>query len=1361
VFFGFLLLIFNSFACHALTSTPAIVEKVINQQDIGVPHAIYQGKNTLWLAGENGFFAITGLATTHYSTQDTALENTDILDIFEDKNGRLWLASDGAGIHIFDPTQNSYEVVDSKAGLSSDVVERFAFLDANIVIANTFNGIALININTFEVKGLFADDNKNNLAASSIEIVNSDGLGTVYYTQGRNKLYGYDVSSKHLQQFSWKNDTSQSQRILNVFSDSQGKIWVVTKDGLNVLNLDQQTIDPYASFEDSAYVEFEQGSSHVFEDSYGQLWVTTNQLYRLDPERRILRNIPLTTVSGTHMEFTSVEDITQGKNEELYLVNPDLGLITLPSINQSVSILSYDDEYSTSKILLSHALSDSRLLLADRGYLRIFDGESVISTSTKDIGRIVEISAFSSQEVLVATKKGRFLLFDTQNAKFSPLTSGFSGLPTGKELQVTGMIRLEDKSMLVALSGGTKAGLYKGSIGEEFSLLFPGFIEHMMISPDGHLVFATRSGIFQQKNKTIWPEWDTLGNEPIRMSEEGNWLLWDDSKIRKNYVHHCLTEDSQGRLWVCTDSDGLAYFNQEKKILEYIEPIQIKNAVNIKDIVEDSDGYFWITTDLGLIRYDKPAHHSILIDESKGMLDSNFSVNSSVNIQNNQLFIAGDNYSYLLDTPKLNEKLNIRRELKSDVLFNQLYVHRGAKNTKYTLLDKAKIALLDPSTYLEIRHNEYLLSFELTTNNILERNVIDFEYRLKGLNDEWLKALSTQNVVSYITLPDGKYQFEARAVDDNSAFEQNITKLNIEVMPPFWRSWPAYALYALTILLMTYFVFKLRTRQLKHLNTELENAVKDRTRQLHTSKQQVSDLLSKKQSFFASVSHEFRTPLSLILGPLNVLLDKIDEPKLKQQVSLINRNAKRLNHMVDQVLDLARLDESKEIQHKTFSAAQAIDVIAQPFVAMANMKNQQLIIEIDAVGYLTLVDDSLEKIVANLLSNAIKFTPENGTITLKAISKEQQLVLSVEDNGIGIDKPNHAVIFERFTRVDGSEHIPGSGIGLALVKELVQNNGGEISLASKKGQGTTFTISFPLQSNVDEAQITHVKPSLPSVFDEGQNNQPQSISDFSTVPENVDTILIVEDNADMRSFIADSLSDTYQCFTAVNGRQGIDLAIEQLPDLIISDVMMPEVDGFELSETLRNHDTTSHIPLILLTAKGDEDSRVKGWNLDIDDYIAKPFDLDELKARIARLLAVRKILKKKFSRKVEIAIEQQSNEISDMQFTSHSEQTFFERFTQIIEENYAQESFGRAEVASLLSIGERQLNRKLNAVIDYNFAEYLRKFRLSKAKSLLSAGKQITEVSYEVGFSAPSYFSSCFKAEFGLSPKEFVTLLSN
>jgi DNA-binding response OmpR family regulator len=366
--------------------------------------------------------------------------------------------------------------------------------------------------------------------------------------------------------------------------------------------------------------------------------------------------------------------------------------------------------------------------------------------------------------------------------------------------------------------------------------------------------------------------------------------------------------------------------------------------------------------------------------------------------------------------------------------------------------------------------------------------------------------------------------------------------------------------------------------------------------------------------------------------------------------------------------------------------------------------------------------------------------------------------LTVTDNGPGISKDMQSKIFERFIRLEGTEDVSGSGLGLALVKELVEANSGTIEVHSQLDDGTQFIITLPMtdEEEINLPQPTQFQPGLQhEIMEEKQVA-------YSTEPvnenSNLDTLLVVEDNPDMRAFIVDYLQQHYHCLTANNGVEGIERALVLVPDLIISDLMMPGTGGFELVKTLRDNDLTSHIPIVLLTAKGDENSRMTGWRMNVDDYIAKPFNVGELQARVARLLSIRKILQRKQGRMASEHIEGPSPSSFEKQFESAKDNIFYQKFVAVIEDNYQEETFNRTSAASKLALSERQLNRKLTALIDFNFSEYLRKFRLEKAKTLLTTGQQVAQVCYQVGFSSPSYFSNCFKAEFDVTPKQFTDI---
>jgi DNA-binding response OmpR family regulator len=380
-----------------------------------------------------------------------------------------------------------------------------------------------------------------------------------------------------------------------------------------------------------------------------------------------------------------------------------------------------------------------------------------------------------------------------------------------------------------------------------------------------------------------------------------------------------------------------------------------------------------------------------------------------------------------------------------------------------------------------------------------------------------------------------------------------------------------------------------------------------------------------------------------------------------------------------------------------------------------------------------------------------------------------QYGLSVKDTGYGIPEDELENIFERFTRLEKTAEQLGSGLGLAVVKELVQVNNGRIEVSSKLNEGTTFRVTFPLISDFDKTQAIKVtdvsltlSPSVEFFVNEADDLKEEKIA---AVKDSKPVILIVEDNKDMQTYIEQTLEDDYKCIKASDGQQGIELAVEHIPDLILSDLMMPMKDGFEVVDHIRNNELTAHIPIVLLTAKGDDKSRIIGWQKTVDDYIAKPFNSYELKTRLTRLLVVRNIIKKRVTHQLNQNIIKDENRQTDDNIKSDSVSTFmnkrdeqfYTKLMAVVEENYIDDQFGRSQAASVLAIGERQLNRRLNSIVDYNFNELVRKYRLQKSKELLLEGHRIGDVGYSVGFTSQSYFSRCFKAEFSLSPKQFLT----
>ncbi len=503
-----------------------------------------------------------------------------------------------------------------------------------------------------------------------------------------------------------------------------------------------------------------------------------------------------------------------------------------------------------------------------------------------------------------------------------------------------------------------------------------------------------------------------------------------------------------------------------------------------------------------------------------------------------------------------------------------------------------------------------------------------------------------------------------------------------------------------------------------------------------------------KSRFFANVSHEFRTPLHLILGPLRA---HQDEQIPEQELGMMQRNADRLLRLVNQLMDLSKLEVGGlPLEYQQADIFAFLRSIADNFLPMAEEKQITYQVDIPIRSHPLRFDaDKLEKIAYNLLSNAIKFTPPEGKVSLyAAVESPSQLRLSVSDTGLGIPPELQNKVFDRFYQADGSNTraFEGTGIGLSLVKELVDLHHGSITLDSANQQGTTFVVVLPLKAAEGDHLETLAVPKLPSLelAEPEKNSSVPDVSGLAELPQ----LLLVEDTPDLRRYIQNHLSGQYQIREAVHGKEGWEMATEQIPDIIITDVMMPEMDGVELTHRLKNDERTSHIPIVMLTARDDTATKRAGFQTGADQYLTKPFDVSELHDRLQSLLKQRNKLREKYGREVTLRP-------SDITVNDH-DAIFLEKCFRTVEDHLGDAAFSVEQMQRAIGMSRMQLHRKLKALTDQSTTEFIRGIRLQQAARMLEQnGVQVTEVAYDVGFNHLSYFAKSFKEKFGQSPSEY------
>jgi signal transduction histidine kinase/ligand-binding sensor domain-containing protein/DNA-binding response OmpR family regulator len=821
-----------------------------------------------------------------------------------------------------------------------------------------------------------------------------------------------------------------------------------------------------------------------------------------------------------------------------------------------------------------------------------------------------------------------------------------------------------------------------------------------------------------------------------------------------------LVEDASGTLWVAAYSGLYRYDRPGKQFLPFLDPRSGRALPFVRALLEDDAGNLWATTPNGIVSIN-PQRDSIRWFGANYGIPSgeDFFFGASYKSPDGSMFFGsmGKYFQFrpqdVLTSQPIPPLLNI-----TALRVHNQPVYPAPEGPLREGLARAKAIYLT--------HNQSVFSLDFAAIDFRYPQLHQYSYKLDNYDLDW-RPVGSERTANYYNVPPGAYTFRVKAANSDGVWVEKAIALLIT--PPWWRTAWAYALYAFTLVGLFYGGWKTLLRR-ERLKT---------ARKLQALKaEQALEMDRLKSSFFANISHEFRTPLTLIMSPLETWLGGgAENSAYRVQFQRMHRNARRLLELVNQLLDLSKLEAGKmSLDTQPVDLIYFLHRITASFSSLADSRQLTFQATMPEGSLWVQADtDKLEKIVTNLLSNAFKFTPDQGAIALlmrvSALpadhpnSAEKAVLLTeftVQDNGIGIAVEHQERVFDRFHQVDNSltREQEGSGIGLALTRELVELHGGTIRVTSELGQGSHFTVCLPLEllhpAQVNQLPVnpepmppTHPAPAGEPVEILEPNSLVSEVMEEASPA--VPLVLIVEDNADLRQFIRLSLRENLVCrvLEAANGQEGYRLAQEHLPDLVVSDVMMPQMDGIELCRRLKTDEKTSHIPVILLTAKASGDSKVAGLQTGADDYLTKPFGVRELVARIDNLIEGRRQLKERYRRQVVL-------QPKDVAITSTDEQ-FLNRVMTTIEHFMDDVAFSVDVLGNEIGMSRMQLYRKLQALTGQSPSDFIRTMRLQRAAQLLVKNSgSIAQIADQVGFSSHSYFSKCFLEQYGKSPSEYM-----
>ncbi|MEP2302465.1 MAG: ATP-binding protein, partial [Kangiellaceae bacterium] len=796
----------------------------------------------------------------------------------------------------------------------------------------------------------------------------------------------------------------------------------------------------------------------------------------------------------------------------------------------------------------------------------------------------------------------------------------------------------------------------------------------------------------------------------------------------------------------------------------YDEDKGFPSVRSFASILSDKDHNIWVSSGQNIHKFDTQSLVTKTYYTSDGLQDGVFARRTETKTTSGELFFGGSNGFNRFKPKNLAKNMSIPK-----IAFTKFYYLGEEYSHDNEPEDFRLPSPISQLKHLNLTHKDYNFGIEFSALHFSDYSRNHYAYMMDGFDPDWLYTDSSNRKVNYTNLPAGNYIFKVKASNKDGIWNETPKELKITISPAPWKTWWAYTIYTITLFLSLLYFIKKRTQILEERAQQLENTVEQRTQELSQEKQKVERLLSKKNEEFANVSHEFRTPLTLVLGPVAQLIEKANDEASINKLNIIQRNGYRLLRMVDQLLNIETF-RIKTIAKKSPQAiGKSTKLMCEAFADLADAKGMKLSFSGEESINFEFTQDAYEKILLNLLSNAIKYSKTGAQISVTALrTGNNEYHLSVSDTGIGIPADKVDSVFERYNRVmdENSEQVTGAGIGLALVKELVKAHQGRIKLQSQIGEGTCIDIYLPIINEVSDEQVATssnadlIDLELVSLSNQkaGDANRSET-EDESVVKES--TVLVIEDNADMRQYITNSLQGQYRVLTANNGKAGVELAIAEVPDVIVSDIMMPVMDGYEATKAIRDNEITSHIPLVLLTARGDRESRLRGWNEKADEYLTKPFDVEELRIRLANLLEIRNLLKKKFAETIFVEdtaletpkeVEDQTDIYSNKQ---KLQQIFIDKLNSFLNDHYSDTELAIPQISKGILMSERQFFRKLKSILDLSPVEYLRRYRLQKGKELLGQGLSTNRAAFDVGFSSQGYFGRCFKAQYGVSPSEY------
>ena len=1313
----------------------------------------------IWVATKNGLNRYDGYSFKVFTNDPynlNSLSSNTITALFEDSKGRIWAGTENAGLNVYDKKSDQFYRIanrpDDASSLSGNRIRNSIAEtnDGKILVPAENAGFNIITLSGdfFEKKLPPVIERMSLPGNEPVYGIGKDNAGTVWISSYANKVYRFDQENKSFLLFN-------NYRFYNSgHATNDGGLWInnsfILWDGGNAIPLF-----------DTARIK----AGNLVIKPKNEPWIDFHEelsfyeISRWHPGKPIQWGYDLPITKDSKVLFPFLID----RSGLLWAGTKGYGL---RKYNIAQSRFRQQSPGFSVRYIVPFA---NGILLGAYPY----EWRQLVNDSIKKNAFDKSFPLNTIDNVIVSKRGDYWIRIDDINSQaglfqYTPGTGKLTAFPSVQFNHGEGdkqpMIEDSKGNIWMPALGGTFTRINESTGRTDAFTINTNRTRPMLTKALCTALYEDGSGIFWAGTEEGFARLNLNGMKNNQPSV--TWYLnnaADRNSLNYNHVSCFLDDPAEPAkyIWIGTKGGGLNRMDKSTGDFFHLTAKDgLPNDV-VYGILADAAGNIWGSTNKGIFclihSKDNAGDHWQFRNFTKtdGLQDDEFNTGAYAKLDNGNLAFGGVNGLNIFNPAEILVPGYSPGVFITDILINNEPL---VPNDKTDVLQES----IEQSKSITLNWLQDILTLEFSSLDFTAPEQNKYRYQLAGIDKDWIKS-GNRRTATYLHLPPGNYVFKVQGTNSQGVWSDKIAELHIHVLPPWWRTVWAYLLYALLLglCIWAYFRFTLNRAKLKaQLNFEQLEA------------KRVKELDTMKTQLYTNITHEFRTPLTIILGMAQQVVNKPGE-YFNNGMDMIIRNGQNLLKLVNEMLDLSKLETGKMSLHlANGDMINFLRYIVESFHSLAESQHKQLhfLSDIDTL-YVAYDPEKIRQIVTNLLSNALKFTPEKGNIyisvhepAMACEAEKTHLVIKVKDTGIGIPEDQLLHIFDRFYQSDNSHtrNAEGTGIGLALTKELVRLMDGEITVKSPppgSGKGSEFTVSLPL-TKVAITEDEDIVPLLQTSHEHpiaAATDQKTIITDDYNAANPL--ILLVEDNADVVAYTASCLPD-YRLAVGKDGKEGFEIAKEIIPDLIITDVMMPFVDGFELCRLLRSDEYTSHIPIIMLTAKADMESKLEGLSTGADAYLEKPFNKEELLIRINKLLELRKKLQQYYLKKAGLADVAPSPAMlaatSGIKLSDKKEDAFVKKVREVIELHFADAGFSVEQLCRSVFMSHSQLHRKLDALTGCSPNKFIRMIRFNKAKELLKdPSNSIASVAMDCGYNDPGYFARIFKQEHGVTPQEW------